>query len=227
MSETVGQLTLTGTEAQNEAVRSAALKAQTVLGSRIQPITVVFRADMPRRVDGGPSFGYARIGARRILLLDDLEEDGYQPAKTLAHELCHFLDADWLTRSQRVEIMALMTPRPNGWSDEVIAGKRHPYTGEPFECFAVYASAAVFGYRRPAYARLYDRKIAADKWQQLAAIALADQAAAQPEPTEVEPSPTPADLLAQAAAERDAALAQVVQLKSAIGTAYSALEAVK
>jgi hypothetical protein len=164
VSETVGQLTLTGTEAQNEAVRSAALKAQTVLGSRIQPITVVFRADMPRRVDGGPSFGYARIGARRILLLDDLEEDGYQPAKTLAHELCHFLDADWLTRSQRVEIMALMTPRPNGWSDEVIAGKRHPYTGEPFECFAVYASAAVFGYRRPAYARLYDRKIAAEQF---------------------------------------------------------------
>jgi hypothetical protein len=50
-----------------------------------------------------------------------------------------------LTRSQRVEIMALMTPRPKGWSDEVIAGKRHPYTGEPFECVGARRSHAEDG----------------------------------------------------------------------------------
>ncbi len=191
MSETIGPITIVGTADEIASVRPFVMKAVPILGNRIKPVTVVFRpADrMPPRGDGGPSFGRSKLAARKILLLDEIED--YPVAKDLGHELCHFLDEDWLTKAQRVDLMAFMEPKPKGWGDDRI-GK---YVSLPSECFAAWGSAAIFGFNKPAWARFYRvRRIPQAAWEHVAEIALADRGPAEPEAPEPGPPPDPLQL---------------------------------
>src|SRR5688572_7950487 len=110
-----------------------------VLGTRIKDVSVILKpaAGMPERSDDGVSYGFWKAGLRQIWLWD--ETDNYPVAKTLAHEAMHVIDTDWLTRPQRLEIIALMEPMPTGWGDQMIDGVKKKYVGLPSEAFAVYA----------------------------------------------------------------------------------------
>jgi hypothetical protein len=125
---------------------------------------------MPRRADGGPSFGVWSQRGRQIWLWEKVNR--YPAAKTLAHEAMHVLDSFWLTDAQRADIMALMTPRPSKWRDRTIGRVAFPYVAFPYEVFAVYSSAATVGFDTPPYRSLYKRRIKRDKWDSLARIVL-------------------------------------------------------
>jgi murein DD-endopeptidase MepM/ murein hydrolase activator NlpD len=107
----VGIFDVHGTRAQIEmfadALRQSAYPTDR-LGRRI---TVRF-GPTPPRSDHGPSWGYAYLSSRVLLLRPDLTRD--QAAYTLLHEIGHFVDVDVLTQAQRRALMALMEPTPGG-----------------------------------------------------------------------------------------------------------------
>lgn len=186
-------LTVTGSLAFTTALKPAVDNINAVLGDRIKDVTVLAKpaTAMPQRSDGGPSFGFWKAGLREIWLWDEIDE--YPFAKTLGHEAVHVLDEDWLTQAQRSDLLTLMTPLPKRWYDQLIAGRKVKYKALPSECFAVYGSAALFGYRKPAYRSLFVRRVPEAKWPTLAEMALKDYGHAQPEPDPLPPIPTPPD----------------------------------
>lgn len=186
-------LTVTGSIAFTTALQPAVDNINSVLGPRIKDAVVLAKpaTAMPQRSDGGPSFGFWKPSLREIWMWEDIDE--YPYVKTLGHEACHVLDEDWLTQDQRRDLMALMLPLPKRWYDQFIAGKKVKYKALPSECFAVYGSAALFGFKKPAYKSLFVRRVPETKWADLAAKSLADYGHAQPEPDPLPPIPTPPD----------------------------------
>lgn len=197
-----------------EVVRIATSMSET-LQNRIKPVSIFLKpdTDMPRRSDGGPSYGFWKSGPRQIWLWDETDE--YPVAKTFAHEAMHVVDSDWLTRAQRRRLMALMSPTPASWGDQNIDGTRHRYVALPSEVFAVYASAAIGGFRRPAYRSLFVRRVAADKWLALKELTLHDDGPAQTEDELPEAVPSPPDPMAEVAAQLRAAEAEVAEALAA------------
>jgi hypothetical protein len=164
--------------AERAAERDVSLRVMVrnlnrLLANRIEGHVKVYlkpARKMPKRADGGPSFGVWYQRGRQIWLWEKVNR--YPVATTLAHEAMHVLDSFWLTDAQRADIMALMTPRPSNWRDRTVGRVAFPYVAFPYEVFAVYSSAATVGFERPPYRSLYKRKIKRDKWDRLARIVL-------------------------------------------------------
>lgn len=171
------------------------------LGDRIEPVSVVLKTgdEMPERSDGGPSFGFWKAGQREIWLWEETDE--YPVDKTFAHEAMHVVDTDWLTRGQRLDIIELMSPTPTAWGDQSIGGVIHKYVALPFEVFAVYASAAIGGFQRPAYMALFKRRVTVDKWPTLAELTLRDDGPADRMAEVVDAVASPPDPMAELQAQ--------------------------
>jgi hypothetical protein len=188
-----------GDAAKVPGIVRMANKLNEKLGDKIKSASIILKPaegppgqSMPERSDGGPATGFWKAGRREIWLLDEL--DDYPVAKTLAHEAMHVLDTDYLTRAQKLEIVALMQPLPKTWSDQSVNGVFRKYVGLPSEVFAVYASAAMGGFPRPAYRRLFKRSIPRLHWKRLEEIALrandpADRGKDPPEEVVMPPDP--------------------------------------
>lgn len=165
----IGPVMLAGTDAQNALLTPFVQVAVDLLGIRIKPLTIEVRAraNMPRYRDPRPgdsptdghAEGYWRGTVRKILIADDvlprtdLEE-------TIGHELVHVLFDDWLSTAQKATLLSYLDPRPENYSDTMVNGKDYGYPALPEECIAVWGSAALFGFIKPAYASLYKRRIA-------------------------------------------------------------------
>lgn len=216
-----------GPAAQIDAITETATTLNELLGDRIKDVKVVLKSDeiMPERSDGGVSYGFWKAAKREVWLWD--ETDDYPVGKTLVHEAMHVLDDDWLTRAQRLEIIALMNPAPSTWKDQVIAGVVKKYVALPYEVFAVYASAAVFGFQKPAYRRLYRRAIAPDKWPKLKEITLADMGAGDRGTDPVVQIASPPDGAEDLVAQLTAAQTQLAEAVAAREAAERKLSRVK
>lgn len=195
-----------------QGMRSTLINA---LGNRIKATSVVLKPaeDMPKRSDGGPSFGYWKQGLRQIWLWE--ETDDYPVGKTLAHEAMHVLDQDWLTRTQRLDLLKLMAPAPTAWGDQNIGGVVHRYVSLPSEVFAVYASAAICGFPKPAYRSLFKRQIPNGDWPKLAELALRDDGIADRVKEADDPVPSPPDSLADLQERLAATEAQLADANAA------------
>jgi hypothetical protein len=214
---------LVGAAANDLEIAKIAASLSGTLGDRIKKASVLLKPDteMPRRSDGGPSYGFWKSGPREIWLWDETDE--YPVTKTFAHEAMHVIDSDWLTRAQRVKLMTLMSPAPTAWSDQKIDGILHKYVALPSEVFAVYASAAVAGLQRPAYRSLFRRRITPDKWAELKELTLHNDGPAQPEADAHDAVPSPPDPLDDVGAQLEAANKDVADALSAKKTAEVAL----
>ena len=181
-------------DALNDAtVADVATSLSQKLGSRIRPVSVLLKSadEMPKRSDGGPAFGFWRSGLRQVWLWN--QTDAYPVGKTLAHEAMHVLDTDWLTKAQRQKLMELMAPAPTKWNDQRIEGVLRKYVSLPSEIFAVYASAAIGRFPRPAYRSLFIREIAPEKWDAMRELILEDDGPAEEEEEATEEVFTPPD----------------------------------
>jgi hypothetical protein len=179
----VGQLTLNGTDAQNAILAPMAQTIETTLllpdgkTSRIQPANVYVRARaaMPWAIKPGVSDKYPKgVRARGFwngkdqLLADDLFPTPDLCRKTFAHETCHQLDSQWMLNSNRKTIQPLFDPDAAGW---------------PAEPFAVYGSAAIFGFTNPPYTTFYPGHVVpTTEWAELKAAALRDDRPVPPGP---------------------------------------------
>jgi hypothetical protein len=217
-----------GAAAKVPGIVNMAAKLNAKLGDKIKKASILLKPEegppgqsMPERSDGGPSYGFWKAGRREIWLWDAVDE--YPVQKTLAHEAMHVLDTDYLTRAQKLEILALMEPMPKSWNDQRVNGVFKKYVGLPSEVFAVYGSAAFAGFRRPAYKRLFKRSIPKAKWPRLEEIALrannpADRG--QDPADEVSSPPDPLDDVAKQLAETQqklqTALAKVDKLQAKV-----------
>ena len=164
-----------GAVEQDSSLKAMVGDLNRLLGNRLgEQVEVILQpaAAMPKRPDGGRAFGLTKPGRREIWLWDAV--DRYPAAETLAHEAMHVLDVFWLTDTQRNEIMELMTPSPSHWEDRTIGQATFRYAAMPHEVFAVYASAAIVGFDRPAFRSLYERRIDEAKWDSLARVVLRD-----------------------------------------------------
>lgn len=206
----------TGAAAQVDSIVRTAARLNDKLGNRIKPVRIVLKTadEMPPRSDGGNATGFWKSAKREVWLWDEI--DDYPVAKTLAHEAMHVLDDDWLTRTQRLEIIALMSPSPVDWKDQMIEGIKRKYIALPYEVFAVYASAAIGGFEKPAYRRMFKRSIPSDKFLRLEEIALRDAGAADrgKDSDEVGMPPDEADEIAEQLADARKLLTDALKAKS-------------
>jgi hypothetical protein len=170
---TYGQLTVTGTLEQCEAVKPIALKVPIILAERIAPVMAVWvpQERMPLFAPGKHALGFYRSRPHRILLSEAARSASL--GKILAHELVHVLDDDYWRRPNRKALMPLLDPEPDNYSDIEIDGELYPYVAAPSECLAVWVSAALFGFPRPAFANTYLRRIAREDLPAAGRIALA------------------------------------------------------
>lgn len=199
-------LTAVGPAALVPAVKATATKLTQLLAGRLGPnldVSVVFKTAerMPPRPDGGPSRGYWKAGLKEIWLWE--KTDRYPVEKTLAHEAMHVLATFWLTEAQRNDIIELMKPRPLHWRDKTIGIVTYEYAASPFEVYAVYGSAAMVGFDKPAYRSLYRRHIDEGDWPKLRDIIVrtTDHDVRGEEPDLVESAPIPPDTIDEAAEE--------------------------
>jgi hypothetical protein len=103
-----------------------------------------------------------------ILLADDLFSRPELARKTFAHEGTHQLDAQWMLKSNEKSIKPSFDPDAAGW---------------PSEEFAVYGSAAIFGFTNPPYTKYYkDYRIPMGEWPKVKAAALRDDHPVEPVP---------------------------------------------
>ncbi len=81
----------------------------------------------------------------------------------MQHEALHAYDQLYLNARDdiRADVMSLMDPEPEIWH----GGKT--WAKFPFECYAVYGSAALFNIAKPVYANLLSRKIAVSNFPDL------------------------------------------------------------
>jgi hypothetical protein len=177
VNKVIGKITLTGTREQNQELTPFCREANVALGQCIKPVTVVIkpRADMPLYAPGKHAMGYWKVGPHHIWLADDCFDPAKPdlPAKTLGHELVHTLQDDWFTSYHRKALLPYLRPEPDNWRDPNIGGKYVGYEALPYECIAVWGSAALFNWDRPAYSTLYKRKIAAADWPEVKTIMVA------------------------------------------------------
>jgi hypothetical protein len=200
---------LDASASQNPEIVKMAATMTEALKDRIKPVTVVLKSgdDMPKRSDGGPSYGYWKSGLREIWLWDETDE--YPVGKTFAHEAMHVLDTDFLTRAQRKSVLALMSPVPTAWADQKIDGVTRKYVALPSEVFAVYASAAIAGLEKPAYRSLFKRRVEVGKWAILKELVLHRDGPPEAEEEPTDPVPSPPDATAEMETQLRDAEAQV------------------
>lgn len=218
---------LVGPASQVSPIKTMAATLTAKLEDKIQPVSVILktRAEMPERADGGVSYGYWKKALRQIWLWE--ETDDYPVDKTLAHEAMHVVDRDWLTSTQRADIIKLMVPEPTAWADVLVSGVPKRYIALPYEVFAVYASARVCGIEKPAYRSIYVRSVPVQLWQKLAEVTLRDDGQADRGAHDVEEIPSPPDLMKDLPAElalAQAQLADAVAAKEAAELAQAAAE---
>lgn len=195
MTLVVGPYTLIGTDQQNEILKPMAqamadtLKLGDVWRVRPTRVHVLPRDQMPWATKPDED-GKGGVRARGfwdhpkynhdILLADDLfaaPTGGPDLArKTFAHEGTHQLQADWMLRSNERSIKPLFDPDAAGF---------------PAEEFAVYGSAAIFGFDNPPYKGFYDKfVIPKSMWAKTKEYALRDDHPVVVEPPPIEPPPT-------------------------------------
>lgn len=201
----IGPWTLKGTDAQNAILKPMAENMHGVLllpdgTSRVKPCNVMVRKrdEMPwaRKPDAAGKGGIRAEGfwtGKNQLLADDLFSKPELTRKTFAHETMHQLDDQWMLNSNRRDIKPLFDPDAAGW---------------PSEPFAVYGSAALFGFTRPPYKRFYpEYTIPRSSWPSVKQIALRDD---RP------PTVTPPDPCAECEAQLDAANLLIADLKTQV-----------
>lgn len=201
----IGQLTLKGTDAQNAILAPMAETMAAVLllpdgTSRIKPANVIVRkrSEMPwaRKPDAAGKGGIRARGfwtGRNQLLADDLFPTPDLCRKTFAHETVHQLDDQWLLNSNRRAIKPLFEPDAAGW---------------PAEPYAVYASAALFGFTKPPYTKFYpDFVVPVSEWPKLKEFSLRDDRPVPP----VDPDD---EIIARLVAELAAANELLVDLQT-------------
>lgn len=170
----IGPWTIQGTDPQNTILQPMAEKMAAVLALpdatfRVRDAKVIVkpRNEMPwARKPGtnGPNDKGVRSrgywNGTNQLLADDLFPTPDLARKTFAHETIHQLDDQWMLRSNRKDIKPLFEPDATGW---------------PAEPFAVYGSAALFGFTNPPYQNFYpDNKIPVAEWPKVKEFALRD-----------------------------------------------------
>lgn len=175
----VGKIAMMGTGAQIDMLKPFLAKANVLIGHCIEPVEVRVKArtDMPLYAPGKHAMGYWRARPRRILLADDcFDPDKHNlAARTLGHELVHVMDGDWFRRWHRRHLLIYLNPEPDNWTDGNIGDTHVGYEALPYECVATWGSAALFGWSRPAYSRLYKRKFLAADFEAVRAIMLEDR----------------------------------------------------
>lgn len=168
----VGPWTLQGTDAQNATLQPMAVKMAATLAlpdgrSRVRDakVRVLPRSQMPwaREPDENGKGGIRARGywnGSNMLLADDLFPNADLARKTFAHEGIHQLDDQWMLRTNRRDIKPLFEPDATGW---------------PAEPFAVFGSAALFGFTNPPYQNFYPgAKIPVTEWPKVKEYALRD-----------------------------------------------------
>lgn len=223
MTLLIGQVTLNGSDAQNARMQPFVQAAVDLLGDRFKPVTVEVRTrvSMPRYRDPRPgdkptdghAEGFWRAGPRRILIADDVIPRDDLP-ETLGHEWIHLLFEDWFTPGQKRTLLGYLDPRPENYSDTQVNGKDRGYPALPEECIAVWGSAALFGFAKPAYSSLYKRTISGVVYPAVKAVMLGT----------LPPAPIPApDPCADVKAQLDAANAELALLRTKIAAARADL----
>lgn len=164
----IGPWTLEGTNAQNTILKPMAEKAAKVLAlpdgtSRVKDCRVIIKArkDMPWADDDETIKARGYWNGNNIFLADDLFPNPDLARKTFAHELTHQLDDQWMLKvNNEADIKPLFTNPPAGW---------------PGEAFAVYGSAAIFGFTNPPYQNFYKgNRIPVTNWPKVKEYALRD-----------------------------------------------------
>jgi hypothetical protein len=146
------------TELQKDTIKPALEEMATIVGDRLKPITLVPKTaqQMPDYAPGLHAYGVwkgwvTKNNRREIWYWDEV--DRYRVRPTIQHEGMHAFDSHAMDEAKRAEVMALMAPKPLKWTSGRYWGKY------PYECYAVFGSAALFGIVYPPYATLLDRKI--------------------------------------------------------------------
>ncbi len=184
MSEVqAGPWTLVGTDTQVEILLPMYAKMAGTLvlpnGSwRVKPARVVVtpRSEMPwaRKPTYNPDGSVDKPGVRatgywdgtRQRIAADQFDNAARVRKIGAHETTHQLDDQWMMRSHQRDIKPLFDPDPAGWAAEE---------------FAVYGSAAIFGFTDPPYTDFYDNYVIAPaNWPKVKQIALRDDRPTDP-----------------------------------------------
>lgn len=176
----IGQITLEGTKAELDALTPFTKKAVDLLSHRIDAfnLKVVARADMPiagQTKDGKiiRAEGHWSLRLRLMRLADDLFDRQLLLDKTEGHEFVHVLQSDWFGRWHRRKLLPFLTPPADNWNDLTIGDNYLGYIADPIEGFACWDSAALFGWEKPAYSTLYERKIRATDFAAVKEISLA------------------------------------------------------
>ncbi len=173
----VGPWTLAGTDRQNEILLPMYAKMVGVLAlpdgsSRVKPARVVVRPrdkmpwakkpvlnpDGTVKTPGVRATGYWN-GTNQLIAADQFDNPD-KVRKIGAHETTHQLDDQWMRRSHENDIRPLFDPEPARWAAEE---------------FAVYGSAAIFGFDNPPYTDFYDDYVIPRvAWPKVKQIALRD-----------------------------------------------------
>ena len=164
------------TAEQKAVIRPALEAVNDVLGSRLKAITVVpkRREQMPDWNSAEPGVqpawelwkGWNRNTKRRELWYWDRLHTKDECYATILHGGVHAYDELYMTLEMRADAMALMDPEPAAW----FGGRA--WSRFPYECNAVYGSAALFNLTKPVYKNLLDRHVASVDWPELKAILL-------------------------------------------------------
>lgn len=177
----IGRVTTHGTQAQVEALESFVKEATDVLGTRIDrlDLEVADRSKMPVafvKDDGTKVRAEGHWSERRRLMrcADDLFEaqKDLLRDKTLGHEFVHVLFSDWMGKWHRRQLLPLISPPADNWSDLTIGDNWLGYVADPSEALACYGSAALFGWTKPAYSTLYKRRILQTDYSKAKALLL-------------------------------------------------------
>lgn len=195
----IGPLTYQMTQGQLDQLGDVPARIASEYGNRLDAATVLTRAytDMPLIREGMRARAMWRERSRRIILSTPFGQ--YDVQATLGHEATHTLSDDWLTRAHRKAILPYLEPLPAGWYDLTIGDNPPTYEASPEECFATWGAVACLG-TRPAFPKLYQRRIQSAHYATVKAIALASPDA-----------PDPVAELQRQLAESQAALAAVTQ----------------
>lgn len=152
----IGPWTLTGTDAQNEILMPMYAKMAGILAlpsgdSRVKPaqVRILPRDQMPWAIKPGTSIKYPQgvraagywNGTNQLIAADQFAKGASHVRKLGAHETAHQLEDQWMLRSNERDIKPLFDPDPAAF---------------PSEEFAVYGSAAIFGFTDPPYTTFYD-----------------------------------------------------------------------
>lgn len=164
------------TDSQINAITPALEEMSELIGNRLKAITLVPKTanQMPDWDSSTPGIqpawgvwkGWNRKTGRREIWYYDEVWRSKDCVGLIQHEGFHAYDDLYMNDVMKDQVMDLMVPEPVFWTQ----GKT--WSKFPFECAAVYGSAALFDIVKPVYANLLDRKIPRTKFTELKAILL-------------------------------------------------------